>query len=142
MTHLKSGVNLGSSKGFTVIELIVVIAVIGILAVMALARTLDSNTINSREVAVMVAADIKRTQELSMADIVNHSITFDGDNTYTLDAEALPVTLPAGMTVSTQTITFNSLGEPVGATTPINLTVGGRANAVTVQPYTGKVSIQ
>ena len=126
------------ARGFSLIELIIIIVIASVLTVMALPRFLNTQTINVREAAALVAADIRRTRDLAMADIAPRAIVFDGDHTYTVGAETR--TLPGGFTVSTRTITFNALGEPVGATTAISLNVAGVAGAVVVQPYTGTVS--
>jgi prepilin-type N-terminal cleavage/methylation domain-containing protein len=130
------------TKGFTVIELIVVIALLGILAVAVIPRLLDSTTINAREAAAMVGTDIRRTQELAMADIVSYRISFNGTSIYQIirDPGGTPTTvetktIPAGITASSVTIDFNSLGEPNGGFT---INVGG--NSVTVSQYTGRVN--
>ena len=142
MTNLKSGVNLGSIKGFTVIELIVVIVVIGILAVMAIARTLDAPVINAREAAAMVGTDVRRTQELAMANIVTYRIVFNGTSSYQIiqdpggtNTTVKTETIPSGITASATTIDFNSLGEPSGG-----FTINVGASSVTVAQYTGRVN--
>ena len=142
MTNLKSGVNLVSIKGFTVLELIVVIAVVAILAVMAIARTLDAPAINSREAAAMVGTDVRRTQELAMANVVNYRIVFDGTSTYQIIQDPggtntieRTETIPAGITASATTIDFNSLGEPNGG-----FTINVGSSSVTVAQYTGRVN--
>jgi prepilin-type N-terminal cleavage/methylation domain-containing protein len=129
-------------KGFTIIELIVVIALIGILAVMALPRMIATTTISARESAAMVAADIRKTQDLAMADTAGHSIAFtSGSGNYTIDqgsAQAETISLPSGVTINTTaTITFNTLGEPNAAAT---INVGG-ATTVSVIQNTGRVTI-
>jgi prepilin-type N-terminal cleavage/methylation domain-containing protein len=141
MTGMKSGVNLGSNKGFTVIELIVVIVLVGIMAVAAISRSLNSPVINGREAAAMVGTDIRRAQELAMANIVDCRIIFDGTSSYQIIRDPGGTntlldtkTIPAGITASSATIDFNSLGEPNGGVT---VTVGG--NSVTVAQYTGRV---
>ena len=142
MTNLKSGVKLGSSKGFTVIELIVVIAVMGILAVTVIARILDAPVINAREAAAMVGTDVRRTQELAMGNVVTYRIVFDGTSTYQIIQDpggtntiVRTETIPAGITASATTIDFNSLGEPNGG---FNINVG--SSSVTVAQYTGRVN--
>jgi len=142
MTNLKSGVKLGSSKGFTVIELIVVIAVMGILAVTVIARILDAPVINAREAAAMVGTDVRRTQELAMANVVTYRIVFDGTSNYQIIQDpggtntiVRTETIPAGITASATTIDFNSLGEPNGG---FNINVG--SSSVTVAQYTGRVN--
>jgi prepilin-type N-terminal cleavage/methylation domain-containing protein len=141
MPNLKIGVNLGSHRGFTTIELVVVITVVGILAVVAISRGLNAPVMNAREAAAMVGTDIRRTQELAMAQVVSYRITFNGTSSYQIiqdpgggNTVVKTETIPAGITASAATIDFNSLGEPSGGAT---ITVG--SSSVTVAQYTGRV---
>ena len=73
-------------KGFTIIELIIVMVIIGILAVMTIPRLINVGAISANESAHMVAADIRKTQELAMADTVSHQIQFtSGSSSYVID---------------------------------------------------------
>lgn len=130
------------SKGFTIIELIIVMVILGILAIIVLPRMINTGAITGREAAEMVAADIRKTQDLALADTSSHSITFvSGSGNYTIDqgtAKAQTVTLPSGTTINTTaTITFDNKGVPNAAAT---ITVGG-ATTVTVVQNTGRVTI-
>lgn len=126
------------AKGFTVIELIVVLVIIGILAVMVIPRMIDPAPINAREAAEMVAADIRHTQELALSGVASQSVVFTaGSPSYT--AANRTVTLPAGVVIgTTTTITFNRLGVPSAHPT-FSVNVGGAT--VTVTPQTGRVTI-
>lgn len=131
-----------SCRGFTVIELIVALVIVGILAAVAVGRILDSPTIDGREAAAMVGSDIRLTQELAMANVVTHRITFNGTNSYQIVRDPTGAnttlatrTIPAGITASAATIDFNSLGEPNGGFT---ITVG--SSSVTVAQFTGRVN--
>lgn len=126
------------SKGFTVIELIVLLVIIGILAVMVVPRMINPIPISARESAEMVAADIRHTQELALSGTSPQSVVFTaGSRTY--QAGGRSVTLPAGVVIgTTTTITFDRLGVP-SANPTFTVTVGG--TRVTVTPQTGRVTV-
>jgi prepilin-type N-terminal cleavage/methylation domain-containing protein len=131
------------SKGFNVIELVMVIVLVGIIAVMVIPRIIATGTISARESAEMVAADIRKTRELALADTISRSITFtSGINSYTIDqgtANAQTVSPPNGVTINTPTaITFSRLGAPIANPT-FAVKVGG--TIVMVTQSTGRVTI-
>jgi prepilin-type N-terminal cleavage/methylation domain-containing protein len=143
-----------NSKGFTLIELIMVIIIIGILAATVIPKInfgTTSTTVSSWGAAYMIASDIRYTQECAMASMVSKSISFtNGQSVYTFPAttpstSSLDPTgrLPSGVTIgATITFTFNSLGEPEeSASNSVTVTAGGITRTITVTQYTGMVSI-
>ena len=131
------------SKGFTIIELIIVMVIIGILAIMTVPRMINVGSISASESGQMVAADIRKTQELAMADTVSHQIQFtNGSSSYVIDpgtANAQTSTLPQGVIINTtSTITFSTTGDP-NLTVDRTINVGGVSVVVTQE--TGKVTV-
>jgi len=138
-----------NSKGFTLIEVIMVMVIIGILAATVIPR-FDFATSSRASVdggAYMIASDIRYAQEFAMANRVSKSVIFtSGSSVYTfnptgnLDPSGQ---LPSGVTISNNfTITFNSLGEPTtGGGGFVTVSGGGQTKTISVVNYTGKVNI-
>ncbi len=126
------------TKGFTVIELILVIVIIGILAVVVIPRGLDINPVQNRESAEMVAGEIRHLQELALAGTGSQSLVFIAGST-SFTAGNRVVSLPSGVTIgTTTTITFNRLGIPT-ANPSFTVDIGGVT--VVVNPNTGRVTV-
>jgi len=152
------GFRIPNSKGMTLVEVIAVLAIIGILAVVVLPRIDFGSTSSMASVngsAYMVASDIRYAQEFAMANRVSKSVIFSTltPTVYTFSsASGLDPSgrLPPGVTIlDNLTITFNSLGEPVSilpAIPPtsyvsVRVSAGGQNKEIRIQNFTGKVSI-
>lgn len=127
---------MNKKKGFSLIELIIVIVVLGILAVAIVYRFGSIGIDTSAIVAVdQTIADIQYTQILAMSQAAQKSISFtSGSDSYNVAGEIKK--LPGGVTAgNTITFTFNSLGEPAsgGGQT---VTIGERQ--IKVWAITGK----
>lgn len=128
------------NKGFSIIELIMVIVVLGILAATAIYKFGSFGSIESDTVSVAAVdqaiADIQYVQMLAMSKASQQSISFTANSdSYTVAGETkkLPGDIKAGNTI---TFTFNSLGEPVAGGNQ-TVTIGGRQ--IKVWAITGKV---
>jgi MSHA pilin protein MshC len=129
--NFKSG-----SGGFTILELIIVIIILGVLAVSVGYKIFSTSDTSSIVGTDQVIADIQYIQTLAMASMAQKSIIFTGgSNTYNMAGETrrMPGDAVAGNTV---TFAFNSLGEPVTGADG-TLTIG--AKQVKVWAVTGKV---
>ncbi|NIQ92677.1 MAG: prepilin-type N-terminal cleavage/methylation domain-containing protein [Deltaproteobacteria bacterium] len=128
-------------RGFTLVELIMVVVLIGILAVSVIPKFVDTSAISLQGGAAMVAADIRYTQELAMSTHSPKTITFTTNDTfYTVNSQTM--NLPSRVSISSgATFTFNSLGEPTtGGGSSVQITAGGSTKTITVESYTGRVS--
>jgi prepilin-type N-terminal cleavage/methylation domain-containing protein len=129
-------------KGFTLIEFIAVLVVVGVLVAAATVKFTSTSTISLRAAAEMIQADIRYTQAEAMATNANKSINFSADNNnYMVGSEKRD--LPSVVTIATgRLFTFDSLGEPTaGGGQLVSVSDGTNTNTVTVVDYTGKVNI-
>ena len=129
------------TRGFTLVELIMVVVLISILAVSVVPKFLDTSAFSLVGAASMAAADIRYTQELAMGTHASKSIVFTSGNTYyTVGSQT--VNLPSKVNISSgATFTFNSLGEPTtGGGSSVTLSAGAETKTITVDSYTGRVS--
>jgi len=136
--------NLSSYDGFTLIELIMVIVIIGILAFVAIQKFSAKSDISLATAAAMIRSDIRSVQALAMAKHTAKILTF-GSNIYTFDdlsgtkTRNLANIFDASLTISASntTIEFNSLGEPTRGQDD-TITING-TRTLTVLQYTGRV---
>ncbi len=86
-------------RGFTLIEVVAILIIVGVLAATATTRFTSTSTISVRGAAEMIQADIRYTQGAAMAKNAAESINFVmGTNSYTVDSEIRE--LPSGVTIS------------------------------------------
>jgi prepilin-type N-terminal cleavage/methylation domain-containing protein len=129
------------SRGFTLVELIMVVVLISILAVSVVPKLVDTSAISLQGGAAMVVADIRYTQELAMGTHTPKTITFvTNDTFYTVNSQTM--NLPSRVSISSgATFTFNSLGEPTtGGGSSVEIQAGSSTKTITVESYTGRVS--
>jgi len=136
-----------NEDGFTLIELIMVIVIIGILAVVAIQKY-PTTEISLETAADMIRSDIRSVQALAMAQYASKTLTFSS-------TEYVFPTLGEGnktrkfadifeggisLSVYPASISFNSLGEPTAAQDDsITITTGSTTKTLTVLQYTGRV---
>lgn len=140
-------------RGFTLVELIIVIVILGILSVYAMTRDSDSAELTLPSQAQRLASDLRYTQSLAftsgkrMLFKINSSTTYavcrTTDGTNCSAGNDISVDLQQGVTVSPApaTLSFNTLGEPNQGATYTVLGPGGSTVSVTVAALTGLVSV-
>lgn len=156
-------------KGFTLIELVFLIIILGIISVVISISIGDINSTKLNSAARRLASDIRYAQQLSLTKQVRHGVIFTA-NSYTVfenDNTADPARNPqggadfvisfttgefAGIAISTSlpgsVVKFESNGRPLdgtnaaltGATNQVTLTYSGSPKSLTITPETGKLS--
>lgn len=139
--------SINDMKGFTLIEIVTTLVIIGVLSVIAAVRFTGTSTISVRGAADMIQTDIRYAQEVAMAEHTAKSVIFStGSSSYTFSpASGMDPLgeLPSGVTISNDfTATFNTLGEPTaGGGGSVSISADGQSKTISVYNYTGKVSI-
>jgi MSHA pilin protein MshC len=128
-------------RGFTIVELITVIIILGIVAVAALPRFTGIDSFNEFAAADQVKAALRYAQKTAIAAHSNVTVTITTADppacTTNMTGWAISCALPAGVALGgTLAPTFDSMGRPVPNATA-NTVVGG--TTITIEAETGYV---
>lgn len=134
-------------RGFTLVELITVMVIVGILAVAVLPRFFTVSDFEDRGSADQVKSLLRFAQKTAIAQRRNISVTISTAATpnCTTTLTGATLTCQVKSTVATKTVIFDALGRPVGAGgVPLaandTLTVGGTTiSTIIVEAETGYV---
>ena len=133
------------TQGFTLLEVIAVIVIVSVLSVFIMISYPSNASFSLFSLTEQLRRDIRYTQTLAMSLNTNYTITTSANN-YTISPNppegAINVTMPTGVTLSVNSITFNSMGSPsnaIAVTFTITAT-GGSSRTFQVIPETGYIS--
>jgi MSHA pilin protein MshC len=150
-----SGLNHGDTElGFTLIELIMTLVIVGILAVAVAPRFLGDSVFKSRGFADQVQAALRYAQKEAIAQHRYVCAAFTGNSiTLTIGATAAcgtplaspsggayAITAPSGIKFAAVPLpfSFNALGQPAPNAKKI-ISINGSSNSITVEAETGYV---
>jgi MSHA pilin protein MshC len=147
-----------SARGFTLVELILVVVLLGILSFFAGGRLNDRDQVNARGFADQVAATLRFAQKAAIAQRRNVYVNIDASTRRVracLDAAAAcasPVASPAGgsldvagaagitLTTGINQFSFDALGRPsFGSNLTLTTSAKGLAFSVVVETESGYV---
>ena len=159
-----------NNRGFTLVEVTVVVVLIGIIAAVVFARSISTDQINLVGQVDKIRNHIRYAQSMAMkrnevwgcksdglspgtywifngndADIESNQVLLPGET-------AIKVSLPNSITMTLFTIFFDNYGKPYSAytdesdNTPLSsgltITVSGSPNNLTITPKTGFITTQ
>ncbi len=146
------GMMISRKEGFTLLELIMVMIIMGITLAVAIPKFAGKSSVELQVVARQVQSDIRYTQELAMSKHSKSSIAFtSGGKDYSITCsnfsktKYMPKDAKAEFDSDSTALTFkfNSLGEPiVGAGKKLRLSVGEEYIDIVVETITGRAIIQ
>ena len=137
---------MNGQAGFTLIELVAVMALVGVLAATAVLRFSRNGTDLAVE-ADRLRAALRYAQSRALAADLAHGIRPNGaayvlesaDNRVLIlpgDGDATH-DLPAGMTITGNTVTFDPFGNPGAQNVVLTISLGGVSRSVTVLAHSG-----
>lgn len=143
---------LSCQHGFTLVELIMVMIIVGILAVFAAPRFFDADIFRSRGFADQVQASLRYAQKIAIAQRRFVCVTIAGNSlslaTGTVATCGTPLASPSGgnyvidapasVTVTGASFHFKALGSPSAGVT-VSVTGGDMTRNIIVEAETGYV---
>ena len=145
-----------TTRGFTLVELILVMVIAGILAAVAMPRLMGRNSFDSRGFTDQLAATVRFAQKLAIAqrrDVFVRLTPTDATLCYNATGACVAapgpggekpytVSVPGGVAIASpvSSLAFDAVGRPVGIAVPLDIQVNGSgAHHVWVERETGYV---
>jgi prepilin-type N-terminal cleavage/methylation domain-containing protein len=155
----------GSERGFTVVEILIVLVIITIAALTAVPMMSSASSIQIRSASGMIAADLEYAKSMAISRGQNYSVRFDQNaDSYQVEDQGnsvIPHPVKKGFDYivdfgndtrlnrvditganfsGNPDVEFDSLGSPDSGGT-VSLQAGTTTMTITVEPITGYISI-
>ena len=133
-----------TQSGFTLVELITVIVIMGFLAVTVLPRLLQPGSFQSRTVQDKLISAARTAQQLAMSKAVSANVQLIIDNSnhririsYTESGtQTIDTDIPSAISITTATVSYNKNGDIVGGgTTTISINSGEHSVQIEASGY-------
>lgn len=130
--------------GFTLVELVTIMVLVGILAVVALPRMFDSGAFQSHGAAEQVKAALRYGQKVAIAQRTSVSVVIssapESDCQAVLAGGSVNCVIANSVAVPAKTVTFNALGQPVpNAADSIIVGTAPDSTTISIEAETGYV---
>lgn len=129
-----------TQHGFTLVELITVILILGFLAVTVLPRFLQTSNFESRTTQDKLISAARQAQQLAMTKAVSANVQLITDNsnhririsyseggTQTIDTD-----IPTATSISNQTLGYNKRGDLIGGAS-VDISINGGTHTVRIE---------
>lgn len=146
-------------SGFSMMELVLVIVLLGILSIYVAPRLIDNQTISLNAASEQMVRDIELTQSLSMGLNDNYYMTINSGSYYINDSAGTRYSHPiygtsdiastSGVSFTSSlpsnVLAFNGIGVPYTTSAPlannatITISTNGNSRRITVYPETGLI---
>lgn len=133
-----------SQHGFTLVELITVIIILGFVAVAIVPRFVQPGNFESRTASDTLISSLRQAQQLAMSKAVAANVTLTTDDAAKLiritynegGVQTIDVNFPSNISMSSASITFRKNGEAaLGSQAVFNITPNARNVCVEVTGY-------
>lgn len=124
-----------ATAGFTLVELIAVIIILGILSVMVVSRYIDRGSVTPGSAQAQVVSAARHAQQLAMNNGGNVLFTTDNSAkqvviTHGGSGSPMTISLPGDINITAVNVSYDALGNALGGPFPLTLNI---TNGITRQ---------
>lgn len=129
-----------TQHGFTLVELITVIVILGFISVAVIPRFLQSSSFEARSAQDQLISAARQAQQLAMSKAVGANVQLITDNSnhririsYTESGtQTIDTAIPSAVSISNQTLSFNKRGD-LSSGSAVDISVNSGAHTVRIE---------